>query len=63
MPKDLQTALNAHPKAKAFFKTLNSVNRYAIIYRVGAAKKPETRAARIVKFIAMLERGERIHEK
>lgn len=63
VPKDLQRALNASPKAKAFFKTLNSVNRYAIIYRVGAAKKPETRAARIGKFIAMLERGERIHEK
>lgn len=62
-PKDLQAALNAHLKAKAFFKTLNSVNRYAIIYRVGAAKKPETRAARIEKFIAMLGRGERIHEK
>ncbi|MES1158544.1 MAG: YdeI/OmpD-associated family protein [Terricaulis silvestris] len=63
VPKDLQKALNASPKAKAFFKTLNSVNRYAIIYRVGSAKKPETRAARIAKFIAMLERGERIHEK
>ena len=63
VPKDLQAALNAHPKAKAFFATLNSVNRYAILYRVGAAKKPETRAARIAKFIAMLERGERIHEK
>jgi len=63
VPKDLQAALNAHAKAKAFFKALNSVNRYAIIYRVGAAKRPETRAARIEKFIAMLERGERIHEK
>ncbi|MES1200608.1 MAG: YdeI/OmpD-associated family protein [Pseudomonadota bacterium] len=63
VPKDLKAALDASPKAKAFFKTLNSVNRYAILYRVGDAKKPETRAARIAKFIAMLERGERIHEK
>lgn len=63
VPKDLQAALNANPKAKAFFATLNSVNRYAIIYRTGSAKKPETRAARIKKFVAMLARGERIHEK
>ncbi|MDB5691400.1 MAG: hypothetical protein JWO81_463 [Alphaproteobacteria bacterium] len=57
-PPDLQAALDASPKAGAFYATLKGANRYAILYRVGEAKKPETRAARIAKFIAMLERGE-----
>lgn len=63
VPRDLAAALAASPKAKAFFATLDGANRYAVIYRVGDAKKPETRARRIEKFVAMLERGERIHEK
>lgn len=61
VPDDLQAALNASPGAAAFFGTLTSANRYAILYRVQEAKKPETRAARIAKFVAMLERGETIH--
>jgi uncharacterized protein YdeI (YjbR/CyaY-like superfamily) len=61
VPEDLAAALNAAPKAKAFFATLNSANRYAILYRTHGAKKPETRKARIEKFVAMLERGETIH--
>jgi uncharacterized protein YdeI (YjbR/CyaY-like superfamily) len=61
VPDDLQAALDANPKAAAFFATLSSVNRYAILYRVQDAKKPETRAGRIVKFIGMLERGETVH--
>lgn len=56
-PADLQAALDASPQAAAFFATLTGANRYAILYRVGAAKKPETRARRIVDFVAMLERG------
>lgn len=62
VPKDLQTALNANARAKAFFVKLDRANRYAVLYRVGEAKRPETRAARIAKFVAMLARGERIHE-
>ena len=62
VPKDLQAALNANAKAKAFFVKLDRANRYAVLYRVGEAKRPETRAARIAKFITMLARGERIHE-
>lgn len=62
VPKDLQVALNANAKAKAFFAKIDRANRYAVLYRVGEAKKPETRAARIAKFVAMLARGERIHE-
>ena len=61
VPPDLQDALDASPRAAAFFATLKSVNRYAILYRVHTAKKPETRAKRIGDFVAMLERGETIH--
>jgi uncharacterized protein YdeI (YjbR/CyaY-like superfamily) len=61
VPADLQRELDRNPVALAFFETLNSVNRYAIIYRVGEAKRPETRARRIAKFVAMLEAHERIH--
>ena len=58
MPSDLQAALDAHPQARTFFNQLNKVNRYAFCFRVQTAKKPETRRARIEKFIAMMERGE-----
>jgi len=61
VPPDLQTALDASPLAAAFFATLSGANRYAILYRIGAAKKPETRARRIIDFVAMLERGETVH--
>lgn len=61
IPDDLAAALDASPDAAAFFKTLTSQNRYAILYRVEEAKRPETRARRIEKFVAMLERGETFH--
>jgi uncharacterized protein YdeI (YjbR/CyaY-like superfamily) len=61
VPEDLQKELDANPKAAAFFVTLSSVNRYAILYRIQEAKKPETRARRIEKFLGMLERGETVH--
>src|SRR6266498_1266590 len=61
VPDDLQAALNKSPKAKAFFATLNSVNRYAILFRIHHAKKPETRAKRIRQFVEMLEKGEKLH--
>jgi uncharacterized protein YdeI (YjbR/CyaY-like superfamily) len=61
IPDDLQRELDARPKAKAFFAELSSQNRYAILYRLQDAKKPETRAQRLAKFVAMLEAGERIH--
>jgi uncharacterized protein YdeI (YjbR/CyaY-like superfamily) len=62
IPEDFQAALDKNKKAKAFFATLNSVNRYAILFRIHNAKKPETRAKRIQQFVEMLERGEKIHE-
>jgi uncharacterized protein YdeI (YjbR/CyaY-like superfamily) len=61
IPGDLATVLAASPKAAAFFATLKGANRYAILYRIGAVKKPETRARKIAEFVAMLERGEMIH--
>lgn len=55
VPADLQEKLDRSPKAGEFFENLNSTNRYAILYRIHDAKKPETRARRIEKFVAMLE--------
>ena len=60
-PSDLMAALAAKPAALEFYRTLNSANRYAILYRIQDAKHPETRAARIAKFTAMLDRGEKIY--
>ena len=61
VPDDLQAALNASPAAAAFFKTLTGANRYAILYRIGAVKRAETRARKIAGYVAMLERGGTIH--
>ena len=61
MPDDLRRELDARPQAAAFFAELTSQNRYAILYRLHDAKPPETRARRLAKFVAMLERGETVH--
>jgi uncharacterized protein YdeI (YjbR/CyaY-like superfamily) len=61
VPDDLAAELERSPGAAAFFATLNRVNRYAILHRIHDAKRPETRAKRIRKYIEMLERGEKIH--
>ncbi|GMX62786.1 YdeI/OmpD-associated family protein [Paenibacillus elgii] len=61
VPDDLQSELDRNPQAKAFFETLDSQNRYAILFRVHSAKKAETRAKRIQQFVTMLERGEKIY--
>lgn len=61
VPADLQRELDASPAAAEFFATLDGANRYAILYRLDEAKKPETRERRLRKFVAMLERGEKIH--
>jgi uncharacterized protein YdeI (YjbR/CyaY-like superfamily) len=55
---ELLAALEASPKAKKLFEQLDSQNRYAILYRVQDAKRPETRARRIEQFVEMLSRGE-----
>jgi uncharacterized protein YdeI (YjbR/CyaY-like superfamily) len=61
VPADFQAALDASPKATAFFKTLNKANSYAILWRIQTVKKAETRARKIEHFIGMLERREKIH--
>ena len=61
VPEDFQAALDKNRKAKAFFATLNSVNRYAILFRIHNAKKAETRSKRIQQFLEMLERNEKIY--
>jgi uncharacterized protein YdeI (YjbR/CyaY-like superfamily) len=61
VPDDLARALAANKRAAAFFDTIDAANRYAILYRVQTAKKPETRADRIAKLVAMLARRETLH--
>ncbi|MFF3917606.1 YdeI family protein [Streptomyces sp. NPDC001852] len=61
VPEDLQAALEAAPRARDFFSTLDSRNRYAILHRIQDAKRPQTRAARIEKFVAMLAARQKLH--
>jgi uncharacterized protein YdeI (YjbR/CyaY-like superfamily) len=61
VPADLEAALKAVPEAQAMFERLTSQNRYAVLYRIGSAKRPETRQKRIETFVAMLARGETIY--
>lgn len=61
VPEDLAVAFAENPAAAEAFEQLDSRNRYAIIYRINDAKRPQTRADRITKFVAMLARGERLH--
>ena len=61
VPDDLQTALDAEPRAREFFATLNSQNRFAILYRVQTAKRAETRARRIAQYVSMLAEGKTIN--
>ena len=61
IPEDFAAALDAAPKAKAFFATIDAANRYAVLWRIQTAVKAETRARRIAQFVAMLARGETVH--
>jgi uncharacterized protein YdeI (YjbR/CyaY-like superfamily) len=61
VPPELAAALSAEPRAEAMFRALNSQNRYAILYRIATAKRAETRAQRIERFVAMLARGETVY--
>jgi uncharacterized protein YdeI (YjbR/CyaY-like superfamily) len=61
VPADLQAALAKDAAAREFFATLDRNNRYAILYRIQEARRPETRARRIAKFVAMLAEGRKIH--
>jgi uncharacterized protein YdeI (YjbR/CyaY-like superfamily) len=61
VPEDLRQALDENPKAAEFFAALNKSNRFAIVYQLEDAKKPETRARRLEKFVDMLNRGEKLY--
>ncbi len=61
VPADLAAALAAEPRAHAMFKILTSQNRYAVLLRIDSAKRSDTRARRIEKFVAMLARGETVY--
>ena len=61
VPQDLQAALDLNPQAATFFASLTGANRYAVLHRIGAVKRPDTRARKIASFVAMLERGETVH--
>jgi uncharacterized protein YdeI (YjbR/CyaY-like superfamily) len=63
VPADLVAAFARNARARAFFETLDAANRYAILYRVQAAKKPETRAERITRFVTLCARHETIHPR
>jgi uncharacterized protein YdeI (YjbR/CyaY-like superfamily) len=62
VPEDLRAALDAEPRAKAFFATIDAANRYAVLWRLQTAVKAETRARRIVQLVQMLARGETLHD-
>ena len=61
VPEDLRAALDQNEAARAFFETLNSTNRYAVLYQIHDAKRPETRARRIEKFVQMLAEGKKLY--
>ena len=61
VPDDLVAAMAKNARASAFFATLDSRNRYAILHRVQTAKKPETRARRIAEFVQMMARREKLY--
>ena len=61
VPQDFLDALAKNPAAAEFFATLNAQNRYAVHYRLQDAKKPETRARRIDKFVQMFAEGKKFH--
>ena len=63
VPPDLAEALAAAPDAEAVFAGLDSQNRYAILHRIATARRPETRAARIATFVAMLRNGEVLYPR
>jgi uncharacterized protein YdeI (YjbR/CyaY-like superfamily) len=61
VPDDLRQALDANPAASAFFDSISSVNRYAILYRIQVVKRPETRARKIAQYVQMLAEHKTLH--
>lgn len=61
MPDDFMKKLSKYPEGQAFYETLSRTNKFALYYRLQSAKKPETRAARMEKFITMLQKREKLY--
>ncbi|MDQ6704377.1 MAG: YdeI/OmpD-associated family protein [Acidobacteriota bacterium] len=61
VPADLQSALDRNARAKAFFATLNKLNRYAVLFRIQTARTPAAREKRIAEFVEMLARNEKLY--
>ncbi len=61
LPEDFRVAIAANPAAQQMFDVLTSANRYAFTWRIGQAKRAETRAKRIAQYVDMLARGETLH--
>jgi len=61
VPDDLTRALRRNAKARRAFDGLDSRNRYAVLYRIHDAKRPETRARRIEQFVTMLADGRTVY--
>jgi uncharacterized protein YdeI (YjbR/CyaY-like superfamily) len=62
VPEDFQNALDANPAALAAWQGMNSVNRYAILYRIHSVKRAETRQRKIAQYVQMLAEGRRLHD-
>jgi uncharacterized protein YdeI (YjbR/CyaY-like superfamily) len=62
IPAELQRELDDDPAAAAAFAQLDARNRFSIIWRINDAKRAETRARRVAKYLDMIRRGERIHD-
>jgi uncharacterized protein YdeI (YjbR/CyaY-like superfamily) len=62
VPEDFQEALEANPRARDFFQSLDGANRYAVLFRIQTVKRAETRVRKIREFVEMLKRNEKIHE-
>jgi uncharacterized protein YdeI (YjbR/CyaY-like superfamily) len=62
VPEDFLIELSKNKESMAFFETLNKANKYAIVWRLQTAKKPETREKRMKTILEMLARGEKLHE-
>ena len=63
VPPDLAQALAANAAAAATFGQLDAANRYSIVYRLNAVKRPATRDRKLAEYVDMLARGESIHRR
>lgn len=61
VPDDFQAMLDNNVRARKFFETLDSANRYAVLFRIQTSKNPETRAKKMLRLVQMLKRHEKVH--